>query len=301
MSKDNEGKFPGFGKQARGIKIASNNSQSTPKNGLQSIPLSELNESPLNARFYYPEEKVNKLAKSLESRGLLNPISVLIRDGKKIIVDGHFRYKAALANNWASIDAIVSDAQKSDLDIYSDSFSANEERNEQTLLDSAVIWKKLIRENNMTQVQIKQATGVSTGEISKTLKLSELPDVHLNSLSKKPTAIKVHAAYAIAQLFEKIGDTEAFSNLIDTIVEKDFTKSQIDNAIKKLDSDKTQARKKSEPVESLFDEEHKRYADFYQKGKKFNVNVEASNAEEARDIMKAVSALLQQIKKDKGC
>ncbi|MCK5581322.1 MAG: ParB/RepB/Spo0J family partition protein [Candidatus Omnitrophica bacterium] len=75
-----------------------------------SIPLTDLKQSPLNPRKHFNKEKIDELAASMKTKGILQPLVVrVIADNKYEIVCGARRFRAAKVAELKKVPVIVQD------------------------------------------------------------------------------------------------------------------------------------------------------------------------------------------------
>ena len=77
------------------------------ESGIQKIPLELIDRDETQPRTDFDEEGLQELAKSIETNGLLVPISLRKTDGRFIIMAGERRFRAVQMLGWTEIPAIV--------------------------------------------------------------------------------------------------------------------------------------------------------------------------------------------------
>lgn len=79
------------------------------KTEIKNIPFGNIEPHPENPRKKINQEELEELAKSIKAIGLLQPITVRVKDDKYQIVCGHRRYEAAKLAGLKDISCIVRD------------------------------------------------------------------------------------------------------------------------------------------------------------------------------------------------
>lgn len=74
---------------------------------LKEIKISDISPDPEQPRKYFNDEKLKELASSIEIHGVLQPIVVVRKDSKFLIVAGERRYRASKIAGLKKIPAIV--------------------------------------------------------------------------------------------------------------------------------------------------------------------------------------------------
>lgn len=84
------------------------------KEFIKEYPIDEIKEHPNNPRVH-PDSAIDKLTKSIETYGFINPI-IISNDG--ILLAGHARKKASEKNNQAAVPALIVDLEGDEADGY---------------------------------------------------------------------------------------------------------------------------------------------------------------------------------------
>ena len=137
------------------------------------IKLSELIDNPYQPRLEYNPKELQELANTIKENGLLQPISVLKRDNKYIIIAGHRRKRAFELLDKKKIPVIISE-KMSDNDLQILATIENLTRVDLSLLEEAKAYSDII------------ASGVKLKELAKKLGKSE------SDISRKRKLLKLH-------------------------------------------------------------------------------------------------------------
>lgn len=124
-------------------------------------------------RQIFAAEKIDELAETIKTHGLLQPI--ILREyepGKYEIIAGERRFRAIQQLQWKSIPAIV--RQMSDSEASSMAVIENLQREGLTSIEEAEAYQRLLDINQMTQADLAQVLGKSQSFIANKLRLLKL-------------------------------------------------------------------------------------------------------------------------------
>lgn len=174
------------------------------------IPLSQLSESPLNARKTWGD--IRGLADSLKVKGQLQ--SILVRPGKDSggyeIVAGHRRFRAAKLAGLESLSADV--RELSDEAVVEISVIENCKRMDLSPIEEAEGYQSLRDKFGQTVAEIAQKVARSESHIHKRLKLLDLPKDALDAVSAG--VLKLDVALALALIPNPKMRTEASKEVL---------------------------------------------------------------------------------------
>lgn len=146
------------------------------------VPLEHIKTNPYQPRKYFSKKKIEELAQSLKTYGLLQPIILRKEKDGYYIVAGERRFIAAKRLGWWEIPALVR--------TYNDSSMAaialieNLQREDLNFLEEASGYKRLIDEFGLTQEVLAQRLGKSQSTIANKLRLLKLPEPVKNMLQE---------------------------------------------------------------------------------------------------------------------
>jgi ParB family chromosome partitioning protein len=133
------------------------------------IPLSELVPDENQPRKYIDQDRLEELIKSIRENGIVTPLLYREENGKKILVSGEYRYKAATELKYAVVPA-----QLVLRDYEFVAVTENLLRNSLTPMEQAVAVKSLIK-GELQQVDVARKLGRAESNVSEIIKPSELP------------------------------------------------------------------------------------------------------------------------------
>lgn len=158
-------------------KIDARREDATAKQGTQGITLDALEPNPWQPRQAFDQAAIDELAVSMERNGLIQRILVRPVPGAKVryqIAAGERRVRAARQLGWKTIAADVrelTDAEMSEVAI-----AENAKRRDLSDIEKARSYQRHLADFGGTQKDLATQLGISTGELSNTLRLLRLPD-----------------------------------------------------------------------------------------------------------------------------
>lgn len=156
-----------------------------PVPGARLIPIGQVSPDDDQPRKSFDKEKLDELAASIKSKGVIEPITVMNSDnGQYKIITGERRYKASKIAGLKEIPCIV--RQVSGQDILSIQLIENLQRENLNPVEEALALKKLIG-NGTKQKDVAKLIGKSQPYISQSLKILGLPEKVLQKALKDGT------------------------------------------------------------------------------------------------------------------
>ena len=142
------------------------------------IPIDRLAPDPDQPRKTFPDEEIDRMADSLRSRGMLQPIRARwdAEIARWVIVAGERRFRAARRAGWAEVPCITVDAPLTKADILVDQLVENCLREDLPPLEQAGAFKALMDANGWSARQLAVELNVSHQTVGRALGLLKLPD-----------------------------------------------------------------------------------------------------------------------------
>lgn len=139
------------------------------------IPMDKIRTNPNQPRKTFDEESLNGLAISIESQGVLQPITVEeIAPGEFSIISGERRFRAAQIAKLDKIPAQI--VNFSEIQRLEASLIENIQRENLNAIEEAAGYQFLIERSGYTQEELGQKIGKSRSAIANSLRLLLLPD-----------------------------------------------------------------------------------------------------------------------------
>lgn len=192
----------------------------------EEVPLDLIDENPYNARHIYLAEKVSELSNSLNQLGQLIPGLAAARGKRRLLIAGHYRKKAATLAGIKSLKLMVYD-NVTDQDLYVLSYKENTEQTEQTPLDNALSWQKLLDDGIFTsEVAIGEKIGMSKANINKTLSILKLEPSVMAYVEQNPASYPLSVLYELV-LLQKIAGAPVACDMAARVVDSGVGRKEI--------------------------------------------------------------------------
>ncbi len=146
--------------------------------GIRSIPLTQIDPNPLQPRTTFDPARLQELAQSIESNGLIQPL-ILRRKGDRFeLVAGERRLRAAKLAGLDAVPSIIQDY--TDDRVLEVALIENIQREDLNPIETAQALERLARELNLSHEEIGRRTGKDRTTITNLLRLLRLPaDIQL--------------------------------------------------------------------------------------------------------------------------
>ena len=137
------------------------------------IDLDRLTPNPRQPRQQIDEARLDELAQSIRSHGIIQPILVRLVDGRHEIVAGERRWRAAQRAGLLKVPVVVRDVADSDL--LAVALIENIQREDLNPIEEAQAYRRLADELQLSQDAIAAAVGKDRATIANYLRLLRLP------------------------------------------------------------------------------------------------------------------------------
>ena len=138
------------------------------------MDLDLIDPNPLQPRTRFDEAKLQELAESISTTGLVQPIVVRRKDERFEIVAGERRWRAAQIAGLLKLPVHVTDV--SDADLLRTALIENIQREDLNPIEEALAYKRLGEDSGLTQEQIAVQVGKDRATVANHLRLLRLPD-----------------------------------------------------------------------------------------------------------------------------
>jgi ParB family chromosome partitioning protein len=203
------------------------------------IELSKIEPDPNQPREEFEPLALARLAESIKTKGLLQPISVRRVDGgdKFMIVAGERRWQAARNAGLSAITCIVFERELPPSELLALQCIENLLRENLTRTEQAKAFRTLLTVNNWTQAELARELGVSQPTISQSLDLLELPEVVQAQVDSGKLAASVASKIAA-----EIDDPVQQTSLAERFVEEQTPRQEAKVIIQKAAQTATKAK-----------------------------------------------------------
>ena len=144
------------------------------KNKILQLEIGKIKVNSLQPRSDFNETQLNELVESIKQYGIIQPLIVHNKNGQYELIAGERRLRAAKIVGLEKVPAIVRDVDEQEkLEI---ALIENLQRENLNSIETALAYRKLIDEFNLTQEEVGIRVGKSRSSITNILRLLNLPE-----------------------------------------------------------------------------------------------------------------------------
>ncbi|MGC9331986.1 MAG: ParB/RepB/Spo0J family partition protein [Bacteroidales bacterium] len=251
------------------IEIDSNNGR-IKRDAVNEIPVEKIKTNPFQPRKQFDNVTLTEMADSIKELGIIQPITVSIKDDYFQLISGERRLRAARIAGLKTIPAFVRTAD--DQGLLEMALVENIQRENLDAMEIAISYERLMGECQLTQEKLSKRVGKNRSTISNYIRLLKLPpEVQLGIREKKITM--GHARALI-----NLNDEETQLMVYKQILKYNFSVRKVEEFVQDLTSDKKQDKptsKKSLKPDSInndWEKLEKHLASHFNTNVKFNRN-----------------------------
>lgn len=229
------------------------------------IPMDMIESNPFQPRLTFNEDQLDELTQSIQSLGLIQPVTVRkVANNRYQIISGERRYRACKLAGFDTIPAYIRDTN--DQGMLEMGIVENIQRQDLDPIEIALGYQRLIEECHLTQEQMAERVGKKRVSITNYLRLLKLPakvqhDIKVGSLS-----------VGHAKVILGIDDAEVQEKLCDLVIKDGLSVRQLENIIHNSTlQPQTKPNSKSETKYEELPENYYKVLDIM--GKYFNNNI----------------------------
>lgn len=195
------------------------------------VPIGMIRISGQQPRKNFPADALDELARSIRSKGILQPILIQSAGGDEYtVVAGERRFRAAKMAGLMEIPALIrsfSELEKTEIALIE-----NLQREDLSAVEEAQGYKTLIEIGSLTQEEVAQRVGKNRATVANSLRLLKLPDEILEALDKG----RISAGHARALL--SVQDNAAQKALFRRALEQELSVRDVEReAARSLEPD----------------------------------------------------------------
>ena len=211
---------------------------STPKEEIVEIELSELRSNPYQPRKIFDEEKLNELSASIKEYGVIQPIIVKRSIKGFEIIAGERRVKASKMAGLTKVPAII--REFTDTEMMEIALLENLQRENLNAIDEATAYKKLLDTLSLTQEELAEKLGKSRSHITNMIGLLSLPKTVKDKIEDGTISM------SHARVLSKIEDEEKINEFLSKIENENLNVRDLEDLSRKEDVLKTHTIKRKE-------------------------------------------------------
>ena len=206
---------------------------SSDEGALKSIPIGQIGRNPFQPRREFNSDELGELQESLNSSGLLQPITVRRRPGKDgfELIAGERRLRAAMKLGWKEIPAIIKDID--DKTVLTLALVENLQRTDLNPIEEGEGYYRLANEFGLTQQQIAETVGKDRTTIANMLRVLQLPEV-VRKLLQEGQLTMGHAKVLLG-----LEDPAMIATLAREIVKEGLTVREVERRLREFAAPRT--------------------------------------------------------------
>jgi ParB family chromosome partitioning protein len=193
---------------------------------VEMIEISDIVSNPYQPRDTFESNSIKELADSIDSFGIIQPLTIRERKDKYELIAGERRLRAAKFLGYEKVPAIVRNFNNQEMAEIA--LVENLQRKDLDFVEESHAYTRLLEEFDLTQKELAEKIGKSQSTIANKLRILNLP----KRVQKKVKSPKITERHARALL--KLSDLEKQLNLIEKIKTNELTVRETEKIIKKI-------------------------------------------------------------------
>ncbi|RCW41458.1 MULTISPECIES: nucleoid occlusion protein [unclassified Halanaerobium] len=207
------------------------------------ISVDEIETNPFQPRTDFDEDEIFELAASIDSYGIIQPITVRKTKEKYQLIAGERRLRAAVKAGKKEIPAVIRDF--TDQEMAEIALVENLQRKDLNFMEEASAYARLLDEFNLTQQELADKVGKSQSTVANKVRLLNLPE-SVREKMKIPFLSERHARALL-----KLESEKEQLSILKVVTKKELTVRETERLIKDhLKKDKTERKKNIKRVYS---------------------------------------------------
>ncbi|MDN4608900.1 nucleoid occlusion protein [Sporosarcina highlanderae] len=213
--------------------------EDTPSEKVDQVKIDLIKPNKYQPRTIFSEEKIEELARTIHTHGVIQPIVIRKSDDGYEIIAGERRYRAMKKLGWEEVPAIIRNLD--DRETASIALIENLQREELTAIEEAYAYEKLLELHSLTQEALAQRLGKGQSTIANKLRLLKLP----NEIKDKILTKELSERHARALISVKDADlqTKLFNEAIDEQLNVKQLEERIHLALNPVEEEEKEKKK----------------------------------------------------------
>lgn len=218
---------------------SSNKEEEEVKEGVEQIAIELIDPNRYQPRTVFSQEKIEELALTIHTHGVIQPIVLRKVDERYEIVAGERRFRAMQHLGWNEVPALV--RKMDDREVASVALIENLQREQLTAIEEAHAYAQLLELHQLTQEALAQRLGKSQSTIANKLRLLKLPERIQETILNK----QITERHARALL--RVKDEGQQLNMLTRLLEEQWSVKQLEEQITLLTAEVEAPPKKKKP------------------------------------------------------
>lgn len=209
------------------------------RGGIVYLRAEDIAPNPVQPRSDFDNEALSELAESIKSYGILNPLTVRMRNGQYELVAGERRLRAAKLAGLKEVPCIMLDVDLENAGLIA--LIENLQRKDLDFVEEAIAIHRLIRMFGLSQEECAKRIGKSQSAVANKLRLLKLPQDILDALRENGLTERHGRALL------RLGNEKEQRTALKYIIENALTVAAADSYIDSLLAETPPEPEKAEP------------------------------------------------------
>lgn len=205
------------------------------------IPIEELKRDDEQPRQNFDPAKLEELASSIRTQGIVQPILARRDNGIYKIIAGERRWRAAQLAGLKEVPVIVKDLSSQDAFVIA--LIENLQRTDLNPIEEAMGYRRLMEEHHLTQEAVAEKVGKDRSSIANALRLLHLPE------NVKEALIAENLSMGHARALLGLADEDEISQAALQVIQNRLSVRATEQLVRKLKSKSKDAEQKSSKKE----------------------------------------------------
>lgn len=226
----------------KGLSALINNDDNIDQSRVEEVFIDQIEANPFQPRTNFDEDALKELAKSIQAKGVIQPITLRkIKAEKYQIVTGERRWRASKLVGLKKIPAVIRNFD--DQEMLEVALIENIQREDLNPIEEGAAYKEMLDNFGITQAELAKQVGKSRSNVSNMIRLLKLADKVKNHLQQG--AITIGHARALLSLEKEETQIAACEN----IIIQDLTVRETEKYVDKLKNPFQNKKKKKQKEE----------------------------------------------------
>ena len=237
-------KSPSAERQPAGNKPTNKKAKAAPPTGVAEVPIDTIEPNPYQPRVHFDEAALEELADSIQSQGVIQPITVReIEPGQYQLIAGERRWRASQMIGLTQIPAFVRKAN--DEQMMAMALIENLQRDDLNPIETALAYQRLIDEFGLVIQEVGKRVGKKRSTVNNYLRLLKLPPEVQKALREK----RISMGHARALI--NIDKPEALITIFNDVLKNGLSVRKVEELARQLNE--------PAPTKSVEDELSEKY------------------------------------------
>ena len=205
------------------------------------IPIEELKRDDEQPRQNFDPAKLEELASSIRTQGIVQPILARRDNGNYKIIAGERRWRAAQLAGLKEVPVIVKDLSSQDAFVIA--LIENLQRTDLNPIEEAMGYRRLMEEHHLTQEAVAEKVGKDRSSIANALRLLHLPE------NVKEALIAENLSMGHARALLGLADEDEISQAALQVIQNRLSVRATEQLVRKLKSKSKDTEQKSSKKE----------------------------------------------------